>query len=193
MSNGTTGRKPVFSTYNLVLMGILVAIASILFLPPFEIPVAGPYKLDFSNVPIMLGAFAMGPIEGLVMVLLKSLIGLTHTSSAGVGELADFLMGAAFILPASYIYHRKKTQDRAILGMVVGAVLMVIFSVFANLYIMFPFYGIPESQRLGWVLPTIVPFNALKGATIFLITILIYKPLSPLLKGRFGRGRNTKR
>ncbi len=193
MQTQKSNHKPVFSTYNLVLMGVLVAISSILFLPPFEITIVPPYKLDFSNVPIMLGAFAMGPVQGVIMMVLKSLIGLTHTSSAGVGELADFLMGTAYVLPAAVIYHRKKSQNTAAIGMLTGAVLMVIFAILANLYILFPFYGIPAEQRMGWVLPTIVPFNMLKGAAITLITMLIYKPLSPLLKGSFGQTRNAKR
>lgn len=206
MTNGKQITKPRFDTYQLALMGILTAISSILFLPAFEIPIIAFYKLDFSNIPIMLGAFSMGPIHGVVMMLLKSLIGLTHSSSSGVGELADFLMGTAFILPASLIYHKKKTLNTAIFGMIAGIATMVVVSVLANKYIMIPFYmgafqkdmsGILESTKVAgvdseWKLLTMVtaPFNLLKGAVLTLITFFIYKPLSPYMKRSF-RGRKA--
>ena len=206
MTNGKQITKPRFDTYQLALMGILTPISSILFLPAFEIPIIAFYKLDFSNIPIMLGAFSMGPIHGVVMMLLKSLIGLTHSSSSGVGELADFLMGTAFILPASLIYHKKKTLNTAIFGMIAGIATMVVVSVLANKYIMIPFYmgafqkdmsGILESTKVAgvdseWKLLTMVtaPFNLLKGAVLTLITFFIYKPLSPYMKRSF-RGRKA--
>ncbi len=201
MTNGKQITKPRFDTYQLALMGILTAISSILFLPAFEIPIIAFYKLDFSNIPIMLGAFSMGPIHGVVMMLLKSLIGLTHSSSSGVGELADFLMGTAFILPASLIYHKKKTLNTAIFGMIAGIATMVVVSVLANKYIMIPFYmgafhmdmnGILKFTNVAgvdseWKLLTMVtaPFNLLKGAVLTLITFFIYKPLSPYMKRSF--------
>ena len=91
----------IFSTPYLTRMAILVAIASILFL--VEIPVVAFYKLDLSNIPVLLGAFSMGTVPGVIILALKSLIGLMHSSSAGVGELADFLMGAAFVIPAAKV------------------------------------------------------------------------------------------
>lgn len=203
MTNQRPNRKPAFSTYQLALMGILTAISSVLFLPAFEIPIVAFYKLDFSNVPIMLGAFSMGPLQGAVMMLLKALIGLTHSSSSGVGELADFLMGCAFILPASLLYHRKKTQNTALFGMIAGIAVMVVAGVLANKYIMIPFYmgayhmdmsgilnftnvaGVDSEWKL--LLTVTGPFNLLKGAVLTLITFFIYKPLSPMLKGTFGR------
>ena len=107
----------IFSTPYLTRMAILVAIASILFL--VEIPVVAFYKLDLSNIPVLLGAFSMGTVPGVIILALKSLIGLMHSSSAGVGELADFLMGAAFVIPAAMIYHRNKTRKTALIGMAV--------------------------------------------------------------------------
>ena len=94
----TQGKKKLFTTANLTRMALLAAMASILFL--IEIPVVAFYKLDLSNVPVLLGAFAMGPVPGMIILGLKSLIGLLHSSSAGVGELADFIMGAALVIPA---------------------------------------------------------------------------------------------
>ena len=104
-----TNRKPnIFSTPYLTRMAILVAVASILFL--VEIPVVAFYKLDLSNLPVLLGAFSMGTVPGVIILALKSVIGLLHSSSAGVGELADFLMGAALIVPASRIVFATSDQ-----------------------------------------------------------------------------------
>lgn len=197
MSNAN--RKPhYFSTPYLTRMAILVAVASILFM--IEIPVVAFYKLDLSNLPVLLGAFSMGTVPGVIILALKSLIGLTHSSSAGVGELADFLMGAALVVPASLIYHRSKTRKTALIGMAVGTVCMVIAGVLANKFIMLPFYmgayhmdmeGILRFANVAhvdseWKLLLLItgPFNLLKGVVLSVVTGLIYKPLSPLLHAR---------
>ena len=188
----------LFSTPILTRMAILVAVASILFL--IEIPVVAFYKLDLSNLPVLLGAFSMGTLPGLIILALKSLIGLLHSSSAGVGELADFLMGAALIVPASLIYHRNKTRKTALIGMGVGTVCMVVAGVLTNKFIMLPFYmgafhmdmaGILKFANVGgvdseWKLLLLItaPFNLLKGVVLSIVTGLIYKPLSPLLHDR---------
>ncbi|MFH1513355.1 MAG: ECF transporter S component, partial [Bacillota bacterium] len=92
--------KKFFSTQRLTIIAILGAISIVLFLPPLQIPIVLFYKLDFSNIPVLLGTFAMGPLTGLIILLLKSAVGILFSTSLGVGELADFLMGAAMILPA---------------------------------------------------------------------------------------------
>ncbi len=191
-------RSRVFSTPYLTRMAILVAVASILFM--IEIPVVAFYKLDLSNLPVLLGAFSMGTVPGVIILAMKSLIGLLHSSSAGVGELADFLMGAALVVPASMIYHRNKTRKTALIGMGVGTVCMVIAGVLANKYIMLPFYmgayhmdmeGILKFANVAnvdseWKLLLLItgPFNLLKGVVLSIVTGLIYKPLSPLLHAR---------
>ena len=179
-------------------MAILTAVASILFL--IEIPVVAFYKLDLSNIPVLLGAFSMGPLAGIIILALKSVIGLLHSSSAGVGELADFLMGAAFVLPAAVIYHRNKTRKTALIGMGVGTLCMVVVGVLANKFIMLPFYmgayhmdmdAILKFANVGgvdseWKLLLLItaPFNLLKGVVLSIVTGLIYKPLSPILHAR---------
>ena len=125
MSHTKTGR--LFSTFNLTRMAILAAMASVLFL--IEIPVVGFYKLDLSNIPVLMGAFSMGTVPGLLILGIKSLIGLTHSSSAGVGELADFLMGAALVIPAATVYHRNKTRGTALKGMILGTLCMTAVAV----------------------------------------------------------------
>ena len=106
------------TTRQLTTIAILAAISAVLFM--VEIPVVLFYKLDFSNLPVLLGAFAMGPGPATLILLIKSLLGLLHTSSQGVGELADFLMGFAMILPAGLIYQRHKTRKGALIGLVDG-------------------------------------------------------------------------
>ena len=176
-------------------VAILAAIASILFL--IEIPVVAFYRLDLSNIPVLLGTFSMGAIPGLIILGIKSLIGLLHSSSAGVGELADFIMGAALIIPAAIVYHRNKTRKNAVIGMVVGTLCTVVVSVLVNKFIMLPFYmgafhmdmqGILDFANVAgidseWKLLLLItaPFNLLKGTVLCIVTGLIYKPLSPVL------------
>lgn len=196
--SGNSKKANIFSTPYLTRMAILVAVASILFL--IEIPVVAFYKLDLSNIPVLLGAFSMGPLAGVIILALKSVIGLLHSSSAGVGELADFLMGAAFVLPAAVIYHRNKTRKTALIGMGVGTLCMVVVGVLANKFIMLPFYmgayhmdmdAILKFANVGgvdseWKLLLLItgPFNLLKGVALSIVTGLIYKPLSPLLHAK---------
>ncbi len=191
-------QKKTFSTANLTRIAILAAAASILFL--LEIPVVAFYKLDLSNIPVLLGAFSMGTVPGLLILAVKSLIGLLHSSSAGIGELADLIMGAALVIPASMMYHRNKTRKTALLGMAVGTLCMVLVSVVVNKWIMLPFYmgafhmdmdGILKAAKVSfvdseWKLLLLVtgPFNLLKGVVLSVVTGLIYKPLSPSLHSK---------
>ena len=185
----------IFTTFNLTRMALLAAMASVLFL--VEIPVVAFYKLDLSNIPVLLGAFSMGTVPGLIILAAKSLIGLLHSSSAGIGELADFIMGAALVIPASCIYHRNKTRKTALIGMAVGTVCTAVAGVLVNKFIMLPFYmgafhmdmqeiikfakvsGVDTEWKL--LLMVTGPFNLLKGFVLSVVTGLVYKPLSPIL------------
>ncbi len=191
-------RERTFSVGNIARMAVLAAIASILFV--IEIPVVAFYKLDLSNLPVLLGAFSMGVVPGLIILLLKSAVGLLHSSSGGIGELADFLMGAALVVPAAVTYVLHKTRKGAICGMLLGTVCMVLVAVAANKFIMIPFYlgmyHMDTAALVKWVgidgvdsewkllLLITAPFNLLKGVVLSLVTGLIYKPLSPLLHER---------
>ena len=192
-------KKPnIFSTPYLTRMAILTAIAFILFL--VQIPVVAFYKLDLSNIPVLLGAFSMGTVPGIIILALKCALALLRTTSAGVGDLADFLMSAALIIPASVIYHHNKTRKTALIGMAVGTLCMVVVGVLANKFIMLPFYmgayhmdmdGILKFANVGgidseWKLLLLItaPFNLLKGVVLSIVTGLIYKPLSPLLHAK---------
>lgn len=189
-------RKPMPVQY-LTRIAVLAAISAVLYM--IEIPIVAFYKLDLSNLPVMLGAFSMGPVPGLMILGVKSLLGLLHSSSGGVGEVADFIMGAALMLPAELIYRRRKSRKTALIGMVAGTLAMIVVSVLVNWKLMLPFYmaafGMPMEAVVGmaakavpfvdteWKLLLCVtaPFNLLKGAVLSTLTFIMYKHLSPLL------------
>lgn len=195
-----TNRKSNLSIQYMTRIAILGALSAILFL--IEIPVVAFYKLDVSTLPALLGAFSMGPLAGLAILAIKDVFGLLHSGTMYVGELADFIMGAAYILPAAIIYRYKKSRKNALVGMIVGTVAMIAVAVLVNWKIMIPFYmtafGMPMESIIGmaqsalpfvdteWELLLYVtaPFNLLKGIVLSALTFLLYKRLSPLLHVR---------
>jgi len=188
-----------FSTQTMTRIAVLAALSAVLFC--IEIPVILFYKLDFSNLPVLLGAFSMGPVAGAIILGIKSLTGLMHSGTGGVGELADFIQGLAYMLPAALIYLRHKKRSNALLGMGVGTVAMVAAGILSNVYILIPLLlptetviAMAQGAVPGW-LPAIntiwdfafwvvAPFNLLKGIVIAVVTFILYKHLSPLLHGR---------
>ena len=195
-----TKKGSMFSIGNLTRMAVLTAVACLLDLIP-GIPLFGNiYKLDFSMLPVLLGTFAMGPLEGTMILLLKCLIGWAHSTTMGIGKLAEFLMGVMMILPAGLIYRASKTRKTALIGMTVGTVCMVFGSILVNKWILLPFYMNAFHMDMGKILGMITvsgidsetkllllitgPFNLIKGAVLSVMTGLIYKPLSPLLHQR---------
>ncbi len=195
-----TNRKSNLSVQYMTRIAILGALSAILFM--IEIPVVAFYKLDVSTLPALLGAFSMGPWAGLAILAIKDIFGLLHSGTMYVGELADFIMGAAYILPAALIYRYKKSRKNAVIGVIVGTVAMIVVSVLVNWLIMIPFYmtafGMPMEAIIGmaqkampfvdseWELLLYVtaPFNLLKGIVLSALTFLLYKRLSPLLHVR---------
>ena len=202
-------KKSMLTTREMATVAILAAIAAVLFM--IEIPVVLFYKLDLSSLPVLLGGFAMGPSPGTLSLRGKALLGLLHSSSQGVGELADFLMGFAMMLPAVLAYRSCKCRKGAIIGLLLGTVIATIVGVLANVYIMIPFYGaaygmpveaivgmgqaiVPAIDSVGkFVLLITAPFNILKWVVISVVTALVYKPLSPILHGRKKSGAEAKK
>ena len=188
----------------LVRVAMLSAVATILMLFEFPLPFIAPpfYEIDLSEVPVFIGAFAMGPLAGITIEGVKILLNLiiNGTITAGVGEAANFVMGVVFVLPGALIYKSRKTKANAVLGLTIGSVVMVVASCFINAYIMLPVYAsafkMPIDVIVGmgtkiwpavdtmfeFVLLCVAPFNLLKGIVVSVVTILIYKPVSPLLK-----------
>ena len=201
-------QKSLLTTRELSTIAILAAIAAVLFM--IEIPIVLFYKLDLSSLPVLLGAFAMGPVPGTLILLVKAMLGLLHSSSQGVGELADFLMGFAMLLPSALVYRHSKSRKSAIWGMVLGTVIATVAAVLTNVYIMIPFYGaaygMPVEAIIGMgqaIVPAVdsvwkfvwlitAPFNLLKWIVISVVTALVYKPLSPILHGRKKRITEAK-
>lgn len=195
--------KETWNTRVMVKVSVLGVISFILMF--FEFPlafIAPPFiKMDISDIPSLLGAFAIGPMAGVIIQFLKNILNLVleGTTTAAVGELANFVVGATFAFTAGTIYHRKKTFKNAIIGLIAGTLVMTIVISLSNYYIMFPFYarmfGWPISDLVNMgtainsnivdlktmMLYSIVPFNLLKGTVVTLITVLIYKRLSPIL------------
>lgn len=189
----------------MVCVGMLAAISVILMLFEFPLPFLAPsfYELDFSEVPILIGAFALGPAAGILTEFVKILLNLVinGTDTAFVGEFANFVMGCAFVVPASLIYKAKKSRKRAVIGLVTGTITMAAAAFFINALVLLPAYskafGMPievfvemgtainPSINGVWtfVLLAVVPFNLFKGVLVSVITILLYKHISPILKG----------
>ena len=187
---------------------IMAAIATILMYIEFPIPIMpGFIKLDFSELPALLTSFALGPWYGALVCLLKNLIHLPVTQTSGVGELANLLIGVFFVLPAGYIYKYSKTRKGALAGSLLGAVIMALISFPINYAIVYPFYTnfMPMEAIIGAyqaILPRVdsladallifnVPFTFCKGIIDVIITFLIYKRLSPVIKGTNSKKQPT--
>lgn len=202
-TNVMTNQKSKISTRTIAQIGMLGALAAILMVFEIPLPFAPSfYQIDFSEVPVLVGAFSMGPAAGAMIELVKLLIHfiVKGSSTAGVGDIANFLIGCALCLPASVIYRKMHTRKGAIVGMISGTVLMTIVGCFLNAYVLLPAYAkafeMPIDALVGMgtavnakitdlfslVVFAVAPFNLLKGLLVSLIVFLIYKKISPVLK-----------
>ena len=199
----TQTKRNTHTMFNLTRCGLLSAMAVILFY--IEIPVVAFYKLDLSTLPAILAGFAMGPWQGFAVIIIKNLVHMLGTSTAGVGELADILMSCAFVIPASLIYRRQKSRKGALKAMLLGSAAMVIVSVLVNYFILIPAYQVLMNLPLeaiigmgqavfGFIDNTVklvifitAPFNILKAVVLSVVTYLLYKRVSPLLHQKSGR------
>ena len=194
------------TTHNLTVAAMLSAVAFILMFIEFPVPMLIPafIKMDFSDLPALLGAFALGPVYGVIISFMKNLLHIVikGTSTACVGELSNFILGAIFSAVAGYIYKHHKSRKTAIIGAVAGAVAMGVLSVPSNYFVVYPayveFYHMPLEAILGMyqaILPSAdslikclvifnLPFTLVKGLLDAVLCMVIYKPLSPILHGR---------
>ena len=189
----------------MVIMAMLAAIAGIL--TAFDFPLwfaPGFYKLDFSELPVIIGAFALGPVAGVIIEAVKILLNLiiNGTVTAFVGELANFCMGCSFVIPAAIIYYCRKTRKNAIIGLAAGIAVAVVFGSLMNAFVLLPTYarvffksdsldaiigmGADKNGAISgltsFILLAVAPFNLLKYGLVSVVTMLIYKPISHLLK-----------
>ncbi|MDR0445594.1 MAG: ECF transporter S component [Oscillospiraceae bacterium] len=182
---------------------ILSAIGFVLMFFNFPIPIMPSFvKLDFSDFPALIGAFALGPVYGAAICLIKNILHfiLDNSGTGGVGEFSNFILSASFAVSAGLIYRLTHNKRGAVIGALFGALIMGFISIYSNMFIVYPFYYnmLPKEAILGMyqaILPGIesveeslvvfnAPFTVVKGLICAVITILIYKPISPLLKGR---------
>lgn len=181
---------------------IMSAMSLVLMMIEFPIPIMPSFiKFDVSELPALITSFAFGPVWGVLVCLIKNLIHLVNTHTAGVGELSNFLLGAVFVAVAGAFYKFRHNRKSAFLGSLAGNVIMSVSAFVINLFIVYPIYMkilIPEQVILGMyqdILPSVdslwkailifnVPFTFVKGLADVLITFLIYHRLSPILKGK---------
>ena len=204
MSDVTMTTKTAAKTSNIryiAVTGLLSAVAYVLMLIEFPVPMLMPsfIKFDLSDLPALVGAFALGPVCGVLVELIKNLLHVLVTQSFGVGEISNFLLGAVFAAVAGAIYRVKKTKNGAVIAAFVGALAMALVSLPSNYFIVYPVYYnfMPEEvilQAYQAILPSMknifqcllcfnVPFTFCKGMIDVVITFVIYKHISPILKG----------
>lgn len=189
---------------NLALIAMLGAVATVLMLFEVPLPFLAPpfYELDFSEVPVLIGTFAMGPIAGITIECIKILLNfvLNGTITAGVGEIGNLLIGCSFIVPAGIIYNMRKTKKHAVLGMTAGTICMAVMGCVINAYLLLPAYSnglnIPMDALVGmgsainplitnvftFVVFAVAPFNVVKGVVVSVLTLLLYKRVSIFIK-----------
>lgn len=173
-------KKP-FSAKRIALMAVFVALSYAVSW--IEIPIVEPFKLDFGNVFILLIAFLLGPIEGVIVCVLKEALRMIGSGSGGVGELANMLVTCSYILVPSVVYRFKKGLKWVVPCLIAGCLIATITALFANRFINFPLYmgdgAAVAFQKLFWV---IVAFNLGKTVAVSLLTLLLYKRLSNFFK-----------
>ena len=203
LTNADAKIQPKLGVKALVQIGMLSAIAVVLMLFEIPLPFAPSfYEIDFSEVPVLIGCFVMGPMAGIVIELVKILLNLliNGTMTAGVGEIANFFIGCAFCVPAGIIYKKMHTRKGALIGMAVGTVIMTFLGCFLNAFVLLPAYAAAFqmpidalvsmgtavnaniTSLLTFVMFAVAPFNLLKGILVSLIVLLIYKKISPIFK-----------
>ena len=203
-----TGTVKRVNVRYLTMTAMLSAIAFILMFFDFSVPFMPSFiQLDISELPALIGAFAMGPVSGVAICLIKNVLHLLMTATGGVGELSNFVLGAAFVLPAGLIYNIKKTRKSALVGSLIGAFAMAIISVISNYFVVYPFYtafmptegiiamynaiasvvGGHMDSLLECLVVFNMPFTFFKGMISVGITFVIYKHISPIIKGSSSR------
>ena len=181
---------------------VFSAVAAVLMMLSFNVPLMPSFiKFDFSELPVLIASFAIGPLGGAAVALIKNLINLIFTTTGGAGELSNFILSCIFAVTAGTIYKHHKTRKGAAVAALIGALTMAVAGVFSNYFIIYPLFSL-----IGWksemvlglyqaVNPNIrnlwqalfifnMPFTFIKGMVTFALSLPIYKKLSPIIKGR---------
>lgn len=198
----TTTQSRTVNVRRIALVGTLSAVSAILMFFSFNVPLMpGFIKMDFSELPALLASFALGPLAGVLVCLFKNIINLAFSSSMGVGELSNFILGASFVFTAGMIYKHKRTAKGALIASVIGSFVMGAVSVVSNYYLIYPMYinvimQMTEAQILGAYQSKLssvnslfgalvifnLPFTFLKGLASAILIAPIYKRISGFLK-----------
>jgi riboflavin transporter FmnP len=193
-------QKKKMNVRTITMTGLFGALSAVLMMFSFNVPLMPSFiKMDFSELPALIAAFSMGPVSGMMVCLVKNLINLMFSTTGGVGELSNFILGCAFVVPAGLIYKHSKSKKTALIGALAGAVIMAVFSVFSNYFIVYPVYTMfmPMEAIIGMyqaIYPGVdnllealiifnMPFTFIKGLFSVIITFIIYKHISPIIKG----------
>ena len=194
-------KSSIQNVRTLTMTAVLSAIAFVLAFFEFPVPLSPSFaRMDLSDLPALIGAFAYGPAAGILIELVKNALQLLTSSTGGIGELANFIMGSSFVAVAGLIYKFHKTKETAIIACLIASVVMGIIAAIVNYFILLPVFEafMPLDQliasfgefipfiktKLDVVLFNAFPFNLLKGIGISIVTMLLYKRLTPILKGR---------
>jgi len=189
------------NTNKMVKISLLSALALILMYIDFPVIPLFPWlKIDLSDVPALIGAFGFGPLAGVLIELIKNIVIvlIKGTQTGFVGETANFLIGVALILPASFVYSRNKSKKSAILGMVLGAVCMEVVGIVANVYLLLPAYGMQMSpaESIKYITLGLLPFNGIKALIVSVLTYIVYKKVSVSIfkaEPNFGSPENKRK
>ncbi len=193
-------RENLVYTRNITMTALLATISYVLAFLELPVPLSPSFaRMDLSDLPALIGTFTFGPATGVMIELIKNVLQLPSTSTGGIGELANFLMGASYVLSAGFIYKNKKTKKMAIWACVISSAIMGIVATIVNYFILLPLFEtfMPLDQliasfgeflpfiqtKLDIVLFNALPFNILKGLIIGGITMMLYRKLTPILKG----------
>lgn len=188
-------------TKYLTKIGLLSAVAALLMFWELPLPMMPVFlKLDISELPAVIAAFSMGPAAAVIVDLLKNIMHAFNTQTMGIGEIANFLVGIAFLIPTGYIYQKRADMAGASAGLICGTLSMMLTASFLNYYILLPLYQavlhfpLERMIMLGsaanphivdlqtFIILAIIPFNAIKGIIIALFTLVLYKKVLPLLR-----------
>ena len=202
MKTAAIQKKPSVPNIRMLTMtAVLSAIAFVLAFFEFPVPLSPSFaRMDLSDLPALVGAFAYGPVAGILIELVKNALQVFTSSTGGIGELANFIMGSSFVAAAGLIYKFHKTKKTAMLACLIASAVMGIVAAIVNYFILLPVFEafmplgqliasfgelIPFNKtKLDVVLFNAFPFNLLKGIGISIVTLLLYKRLTPVLKGR---------
>lgn len=196
----TNRKEKKINVRTITMTGLFGALSAVLMMFSFNVPLMPSFiKMDFSELPALIAAFSMGPLSGVMVCLVKNLINLMFSTTGGIGELSNFILGCAFVMPAGLVYKKNKNKKSAFVGALLGAVIMAVFSVFSNYFVVYPVYTMfmPMEAILGMyqaiysgidnLLEALIifnmPFTFIKGMCSVLITFVIYKHISPIIKG----------